>query len=247
MSGSLSNPPLRKINADLATTMQENESTRFADLLTAAMAYYGKEASLFMLSIFWDALKRFEFEDVSRAFSLHAQNPDNGQWAPKVADVVKLIEGSTATQGMTAWAKVLKAIGSVGRMRSVAFDDPLIHVVLDEMGGWYALCSTNEAELPFKAREFERRYQGYRLRRETPAYSPYLIGGHESDNRSNGYATPTPPALVGDPERAALVMDRGSREGAIRITDGREASRLVAKRLAATQPTNDEPEPPRAA
>jgi hypothetical protein len=228
--------------------MQDTESTKFADLLTDAMAYYGKEASKFMLSIFWDALKRFEFEDVSRAFSLHAQNPDNGQWAPKVADIVKLIEGSTASQGMTAWAKVHKAIGSVGRMRSVAFDDPLIHVVLDEMGGWYSLCSTNEAELPFKAREFEKRYQGYRLRRETPPFSPYLIGGHEADNRSNGYATPTPPALVGDPERASIVMERGSREGAIRITDGREASRFVAKRLAAmNSSSNEDPEPPRAA
>jgi hypothetical protein len=228
--------------------MHDTEKALFKTLITDAMAYYSKDVSKFMLQVFWDALKRFDFQDVSRAFSLHAQNPDNGQWAPKVADILKLIEGSTATQGMTAWAKVHKAIGSVGRMRSVAFDDPLIHVVLDEMGGWYALCSTSEAELPFKAREFEKRYQGYRLRRETPPFSPYLIGGHEAENRSNGYATPTPPALVGDPERAALVMERGSREGAVRITDGRTASRFVAKRLAAMNSSDDnDPEPPRAA
>lgn len=227
--------------------MHDTESTKFADLLTDAMAYYGKDASKFMLSIFWDALKRFEFADVSRAFSLHAQNPDNGQWAPKVADIVKMIEGSTQTQGMAAWAKVHAAIGSVGKMQSVVFDDPLIHAVIAEMGGWYSLCSCMTEELPFKAREFEKRYQGYRVRREVPEFSPYLIGGHESDNRLNGYPNRTKPVLIGDPERAALVLERGSSQSVIRITDGRAAAKKVANRLSAIYPGSDDPEPPRAA
>lgn len=221
--------------------MQDDESTKFADLLTAAMAYYGKEASKFMLSIFWDALKRFEFDEVSRALSLHAQNPDNGQWSPKVADIVKMIEGSTQTQGMKAWAKVNAAIGSVGKMQSVVFDDPLIHAVIAEMGGWYALCCSMAEEMPFKAREFEKRYQGYRVRREVPAFSPFLIGGHEADNRANGYPNRTKPILIGDPEKAQLVLERGIEQPSIRITDGKSAVVSVAKRLAPTSGNDDFP------
>lgn len=227
--------------------MHDNEKRQFAELLSAAMAYYSKEVSTFMLSIFWDSLSRFTFEDVSRAFTLHAQNPDNGQWAPKVADIVKMIEGSTQTQGMQAWAKVAAAIASVGKMRSVAFDDPLVHVVIGEMGGWYALCSSMAEEMPFKAREFEKRYQGYRVRREVPAFSPYLIGGHESDNRLNGFTNPTKPVLIGDPDRAALVIERGSEQSVIRITDGRTAAKKLANRLGVARQPNDDPEPPRAA
>lgn len=222
--------------------MHENERTQFADLLTDAMAYYGKDVSNFMLSVFWDSLKRFEFNDVSRAFTLHAQNPDNGQWAPKVADIVKMIEGSTQTQGMQAWAKVQTAIGSVGKMRSVAFDDPLIHAVIAEMGGWYALCSSLSEDLPFKAREFEKRYQGYRVRREVPQFAPYLIGGHEADNRLNGYKTPAKPVLIGDPARAALVMEKGSEQPALKITDTRHAIAGAMKQLSNRYRGDEPPE-----
>jgi hypothetical protein len=224
--------------------MHEGDRKRFVALLTSAMSYYSKDVSDFMLSIYWSGLARFDYEDVSRAFTLHAQNPDNGQWAPKVADIVKLIEGSTATQGMLAWSKVRAAIGSVGRMRSVAFDDALIHAVIGEMGGWYSLCSCNEEELPFKAREFEKRYQGYASRRETPEYSPYLMGGHEADNRLNGYRAPSKPVLIGRPEVAALVMEQGRGNGVVRITDSRKA---VAGAVRALAGGRDEPEPPRAA
>lgn len=224
--------------------MHDNDAERFCDLLTDVMAYYGKDTSDFLVSIYWDGLKRFDFADVSRGFSTHAQNPDNGQFAPKLADIVRLIEGSTQTQGMQAWAKVHAAIGSVGRMRSVAFDDALIHAVIGEMGGWYALCSCQEDDLKYKAREFEKRYQGYASRREIPEHVPYLTGGHEADNRLNGYATPSKPVLIGNPQRAQLVMEQGRGSGVVRITDSRKAVASVARRLGAS---NYQPEPPEAA
>jgi len=184
-----------------------------------------------MLNIFWDALKRFEFADVSRAFNVHAQNPDNGQFAPKVADIMRMIEGSTQTQGMLAWSKVQKAIGSVGRMRSVAFDDPLIHAVISDMGGWYQLCSCNEEDIPFKARDFEKRYQGYRSRREVPEFQAYLIGGHESDNRLNGYQHRSRPVLIGDPAKAMRVLESGSDRAPLRVTDTKQAISAAIPKL----------------
>lgn len=224
--------------------MHDTDRSRFVALLTSVMSYYGKDVSDFMFATYWGGLSRFDYDDVSRAFGLHAENPDNGQWWPKVADIVKLIEGSTQTQGMQAWAKVRAAIGSVGRMRSVAFDDALIHAVIGEMGGWYALCSCQEDELPFKAREFEKRYQGYASRREVPEHVPYLTGGHEADNRLNGYLTPSKPVLIGNPQRAQLVMEQGRGNGAVRITDSRKAVASAMQRIGAS---NYQTEPPEAA
>lgn len=208
--------------------MQPSDRENFARILAEVMAYYGKEGSPFLLDVFWTSLKGHEFEDVSRAFTLHARDPDRGQFAPRVADITRLLEGSTSTQGMRAWAKVEQAVKSVGKYRSVTFDDPLIHVVVTEMGGWTNLCCSSIDELPFKARDFERRYAAYRLRRELPGFSPYLIGQHEADNRLNGHEREVRPVLIGDPERASRVFERGTQQPALRITQaGDLAQKLI--------------------
>lgn len=202
--------------------MQASDRKRFADVLTDVMAYYGKEVSPFQLDVFWQGLKNHEFDDISRAFTLHAKDPDHGQFTPKLADITRMLEGSTTTQGMRAWAKVDRAIRSVGANRSVTFDDPLIHVVIVEMGGWIPLCRSQDDEMPFKAREFEKRYAAYRLRREVPAFPPRLIGENEASNRLNGFEHyVVNPVLIGDVEKATRVLERGQATPALRITDSK--------------------------
>lgn len=215
--------------------MQPEDRQPFADLLGQVMAYYGRDASEFLLDVFWTGLKMHEFEDVSRALSLHARDPDHGQFAPKVADITRLLEGSTASQGMQAWSKVEAAVKSVGAYKTVVFDDPLIHVVLVEMGGWTELCRSRVDELPFKARDFERRYSAYRLRREMPAFLPRLAGEHEANNRLNGCAHEVTPVLIGDPARAALVLEKGKAGSTVRITQASKAVENVLPRLSASR------------
>jgi hypothetical protein len=224
--------------------MREENRADFVKLLTGVMSYYGKDVSGFMLNIYWQGLEKYDYEDVSRGFSLHAANPDNGQFPPKISDITKMLEGSTETQGMRAWSKVKAAIASVGKMQSVVFDDPIIHTVIHEMGGWYALCNCLDAELPFRARDFEKRYQGYRVRRETPEFPPMLIGGHEADNRLNGFPNRTKPVLIGDVEQAKRVLSLGSDRPVVRITDARSAAAQAARRLTSR---DDDDLPPRAA
>lgn len=212
--------------------MQSSDRKRFAEVLTEVMAYYGKEVSPFQLDVFWQGLKSHEFEDVSRAFTLHAKDPDHGQFPPKLADITRMLEGSTATQGMRAWAKVDRAVRSVGANRSVTFDDPLIHVVIVEMGGWIPLCRSQEDEMPFKAREFERRYAAYRLRREMPAFPPRLIGENEANNKLNGFEHYViQPVLIGDVEKANRVLERGQATPSLRITDSKAVVAQAFARL----------------
>jgi len=65
-------------------------------------------------------------------------------WMPKIADIVRMIDGSTQSAAATAWAKVMRAVGSVGQYQSLAFDDPVIHLAIDETGGWISLCRIEE-------------------------------------------------------------------------------------------------------
>ena len=191
--------------------MQPHDQGAFQRQLSACWALYGKTLSSDMLEIFWRALQPFPLTDVSRALSKHVINPDVGQYPPKPADLVRQLEGDTASQAMRAWSKAFEAMRRVGAYRSVVFDDPLIHVVLGEMGGWVQLCRMSDDETPFRAREFEKRYRSYKAERSLPPQAPKLCGLLERHNGTRSEHTPDP-VLIGDTGKAQQVLAPRSKE-----------------------------------
>ena len=188
--------------------MSPQDSIRFASLISNVYAFYRQDHSEFALSVWWEAMKPFDFEAVSDALNRHCVNPDTGQFMPKPADVVRLLRGSTQDGALVAWAKVDRAVRTVGTYRSVAFDDPAINAVLQDMGGWVALGAKTEDEWPFVAKEFENRYRGYRQRGEFD-FPKWLPGIAEAQNAQTGQRV-EPPVLIGDERKAKLVLQGGS-------------------------------------
>lgn len=180
------------------------EKQMFAAEITGLSQMYGKAMSQFEMTKFWEILKAFAWEDVKAALDAHLRNPDTGQFMPKIADIVRYIEGGGQIRSLQAWTKVIQAIGSAGPYASVAFDDPLIHVTLSDMQGWIKLCSISDKETPFIAKEFEQRYTAY-VRRQPPSYPKKLIGLTEQENSRNGYATKLEPTYIGNVEIAKEV------------------------------------------
>jgi hypothetical protein len=175
--------------------MQPSKRQVFKQLLTGMGFLYGKSLHESVLEIYWQALAHLAFSEVKIALQKHVQNPDKGQFMPKPADVIEHLQGSTESQALKAWSMVAKAIREVGAYSSVVFADPLIHVVIRDMGGWIALCQSKIADLPFRAREFEKRYQALVL--HPPADCPHqLTGLVEQHNRLGGY-TPPEPVCIG--------------------------------------------------
>ena len=80
---------------------------------------------------------------------------------PSPAEWVKAIDGDAASKSLVAWTEIITAIRQVGHYESVVFADPLIHRVINDMGGWIFLCQQSERELVFLQKEFERRYRNY--------------------------------------------------------------------------------------
>lgn len=219
--------------------MRTDELSDFADLLAGVMDLYGKPISEFATTVWWEAMRPYDLPAVRLAFSRHVQNPDSGQFAPKPADVIRMLGGTTQDSALRAWAKIDKAVRHVGPYASVAFDDPLIHRVLHDMGGWVGLSSKSEDEWPFVAKEFENRYRGYAMRNERPEYPPVLTGIAEAENVRRGLRS-DPPRLIGDATKAEAVMQGGTRRPLIgfatasaaaieasqplRVIDGRSAA-----------------------
>lgn len=189
--------------------MKDTDLKRFSSVMTALSDYYAKPISEGVIRLYWEGLLQYDIDAVERAFAQHLQNPDSGQWMPKIADVVKMLAGTTIDKAKKAWAKVDRAVRQVGGYQSVVFDDPLIHRVLHDMGGWVPLGMKDEKEWPFVAREFETRYRGYAMTGETPDYPPVLIGMSEAQNSRHGHKI-DPPLLIGNEADAKVVMALGT-------------------------------------
>lgn len=217
--------------------MQDHEKHVFAELLRGVSDFYGRDLSPFALNVWWEAMRPFDHAAVVQAMNRHVMNPDTGQFMPKPADVVRMLGGTTQDSALRAWAKVDKAVRHVGTYVSVAFDDPLIHRVLHDMGGWVGLGTKREDEWPFVAREFENRYRGYAMRGERPEYPAVLIGLSDAENARTGFRLGAP-RLIGDPLRAQRVIEGGSDRpligfhSAADLAPAAERIRLVGKEVA---------------
>lgn len=188
--------------------MQQDDVQAFQEVMQGVHDFYGKDCSPFALDVWWQALRPYDLEAIRDALGRHCVNPDNGQWMPKPADVVRLIEGSTVDSALVAWTKVERGMQAVGSYCTVVFDDPLIHAVIADMGGWPALGGKRVEEWPFVAKEFQTRYRGFKGARATPAYPPKLIGIADGNNVQRGYAEMNP-VLLGDSEAARRVLAGG--------------------------------------
>lgn len=189
--------------------MQPSDSKQFAEVVAGVYGFYGKDASKFAVEVWFQALKGYDIEAIRDAFGRHCVNPDTGQFLPKPADIVRMLAGSSADSAMSAWSKVVRAIGSAGAYATVVFDDPLIHAVIRDMGGWIGLCHTADDELPFRRNEFVTRYRGFRQRSITPEYPHKLIGISDAQNAEDGYHAQHP-TLIGDRDAAHRVLIGGT-------------------------------------
>lgn len=206
--------------------MNANDKTAFGKLITDAMAFYGKDVSTFALSVWWAACERFDMEQVSKAVTAHAMDPEGGQFPPKPADIMRKLQGTQTDRTLLAWGKVIDAMQRVGAYTSVVFDDGAIHAAISDMGGWPAVCRTGADELPFVQRRFCDLHRAYSARGDQ-IYPARLLGEHEATNRLNGRAVAAP-ALIGDATKALQIERNGSAGSKTAISIGAALPQLTA-------------------
>jgi len=144
--------------------MIANDKEKFVMLMTAIAELHNKKLSKPLLDIYWHALKKFNLVDIQQAMNQLILDPDVGQFMPKPADIVRYLEGDKETKALQAWSKVTRGIREIGSWGCAEFDDPVIHLIISEMGGWIELCRLSTRELAFRFQEFEKRYKAYQFR-----------------------------------------------------------------------------------
>lgn len=193
--------------------MQPNEKSKFYSMISDVMSYYRQDASEFTLNLFWDACKNFSFEQVAKAMNQHAKDAERGVFAPKVADIVRQLDGTSTDRAGVAWGKVLGAISAVGAYQDVVFDDPAIHAAIVDCGGWTKVCRGDMSELSYLQHRFCQAHKTYTERREFD-FPRMLNGDRSPDSEYLKYGRPLPrPALVGDIGKAKRVLMEGGEGG----------------------------------
>lgn len=193
--------------------MQPSDKAAVVALVTDVLAYYRQPVSEFTLSVWCQAMQSYSLEQLRKAMTAHATNPDGGQFAPKVADVVRILEGTHTDRATLAWGKVHEAMSAVGAYQDIVFDDPAIHAVVEDLGGWPKVCRTELKELGYLQKRFCDGHKAYTGRSEF-AFPRRLMGDRSPDSEFERFGIPLPvPALVGDRERAAAVFLNGSSSG----------------------------------
>lgn len=202
--------------------MNQSDFVKFTDIMQLVAEQYSKTPSDGLISLYWQGLKNYDFLAVQDAIGRHLANTDTGQFMPKIADIIRMMSGSSLDAALSAWAKVDRAVRHVGTYESVVFDDPLIHSVLHDMGGWVGFGTKTEDEWPFVAREFENRYRGFKARSEIPPYPPKMVGIAELHNGQSGFKVASP-MLIGNSEIAQRVMDGGAKKPILGISRAKDA------------------------
>lgn len=197
--------------------MKADDRQDFKRMLEVIFDSYQRDLSEGVLELWWTLMQPYDAPAVRDAFNRHCVNPDNGQFLPKPADVVKLIGGGTMDGALVAWSMVDRAMRTVGPYETVVFDDPIIHAVVSDMGGWIELGKRTDDDWPFRAKEFEARYRGYRTRGRVEHYPNKLPGIIDATNAPNGFDLALP-TLIGDRARATRVLNGGSASGGLQFT-----------------------------
>jgi hypothetical protein len=135
--------------------MTDADQTTFAHLMAMLDKAFRQETSEMGNEVYWQGLRDCEIEDVKAAFVKAIRDL---KFYPKVAELRGYIIGEADDMAALAWREVNKAIGMPGTYVSVMFGDPVIHWVVEQMGGWPAMGLITKDDAPFREQDFRRLY-----------------------------------------------------------------------------------------
>lgn len=153
----------------------------FKEYMAALSEIHNRELSALLNSLYWKTLEPFTDDECERAFK---ELVFSTKFFPKPADFLEILQGKAEDQGARAWIQVVGAVRRYGNYQSVRFADPVIHSVIEFMGGWGATRDWTDSELKWKQKEFEKMYG---IMQRNGKHPEYLPGDIEIQNAANGY------------------------------------------------------------
>lgn len=175
--------------------MENKHKIAFAQLLTGLGEAFDKKISDTLFEVYWEALKDLSFEDFNRAANTLTMT---AKFFPKPVEFRELLLPDIAAQASLAYGKLEKTFTQAGIYKTVVFDDPVIHAVVENLGGWVNYCNLRDEELKWYRKDFEKKYLSLApLIAQGKILAPVKLAGlYERDTHATAEAKT--PALIGD-------------------------------------------------
>jgi len=89
------------------------DKKEFAEIMNVTMSLYGRDATQALMKVYWAALVAYPMEQVRQAFSAWVQDPKQGTFMPKPADIIRTVQEASGVMpwlsANEAWALALPA------------------------------------------------------------------------------------------------------------------------------------------
>ena len=196
----------------------------FLKTLTGLGELFDKKISDTLFELYWQTLNDLSFADFKRAANQLALTT---KFFPKPVEFREQVLPDIATQAALAYAQVERAFTCAGVYASVVFDDPVIHAVLDNLGGWIEYCNQPEDNVKWWRKDFERRYQEFAPLVKTGMIKPpAMLGGlYAADPQSSERARL--PVFVGDRQKALAWTEVVKKEKALELEGAKKLEAAV--------------------
>ena len=93
--------------------LDPTDKAEFAEIMTVTMSLYGRDSTQALMRVYWAALVAYPMEKVRHAFNAWIQDPQQGTFMPKPADIIRTIQDASGTTGWLsaneAWAIAIRA------------------------------------------------------------------------------------------------------------------------------------------
>lgn len=163
--------------------MTDADRQAFGEALGTVAEIFGETLSSTRLEGYFLSLSEFEFSAVSHAIAIAMKSC---KFFPRPAELIEVIQGSVEDQAELAWRRFLEALEGVGTYRTVDFDDPAMHQVIERFGGWHECWQIERLDpkaLDFKRQEFKQLYRIFLRRSSLAMCAPrVLVGQHQMEN-----------------------------------------------------------------
>lgn len=178
--------------------MERFQSEALFSMLETISKMKNREMTAEIFKLWLAALNSYPFEEIKNAFNRYIQT-ERGM--PEPVDILDILCGSSENLALAALIKVEKAMSRYGSYATVVFDDPIIHAVIDGLGGWIKCCHVTDRELTWWEKDFRERYRLHLSCGIPSDVSPKLLGILDETNLPHG-AIPQKPVVIGDYEKA---------------------------------------------
>lgn len=138
--------------------MIQNDKLQFEEILTGLAEIFDTELSDIKVDIYFEALKDMSLDDFRAAANTVARTC---KFFPKPVEFREQVLIGLDVQASLAYEKVEKAFRKPGIYKTVVFDDPVIHAVIQNLGGdkgWIEYNNLLEKDVKWWRKDFEKKY-----------------------------------------------------------------------------------------